>query len=1519
MGCSRLSSGVRWGLAAVLAAVAAGAAGAVVLDRTTAGRALALNWMLDRLQPLLDGTIQVGSVGPGGIWGGATLRELVVLNGQGRPVATVDSVRARYSLRGLLGGAPAIADLRLWSPVVVDEPGPDGRSRLAAVFAPGRVQGDVGGPDDDGVASRPRFAIHGARIHDGALVLRNATGDERRLEGIEAELASIVFAPEQGKAFAAEVDSLTAVYLLEDARLAVAVAEAAAEGTANEIVLAADRFRLPSSVAAGRASARQDENGRWSVVLEVEQARSALADFAWLDFVAKRLEGGLAQGVATGAWRLESGPDGLALDAIGGAVEWDGGRMALSGGVSWDGSASGSAAAAPRFRELRTVAESVDVHAAAQLLPPVTAARLRETEAQVVSGELVVDGAPDSLVVAASLVLLGGPGSDTLALATGSGTVLGNYRSVRDLALDATFGDYRLARALHPRFPWAGPGRVAIWATGDLPTGMEVRVSATRSAAPPPLPSPPLAPTVGVLDSVSFAGTLYGTEEVAVVEGEATAAPLALASLERLWPGPVRLAGPDFSAVSGTVAVSGPLERLRMAAELTTPAGPVAAEGEVSLLDPTAGYDLSISARDFRLSELAPGVPGPAVLSGTARVVGTGASLDSMRGAVAVALGLSTVGPVQVDTLAARARVGDDGLLHVESFVARASGFDLTSDGGSLGFAPGTASNAEGVVVGVSSPSIRPLRPLFMGENLVAWDELSSIEQGFMIETDGVNPDTFPDARDIRFDGSAEGKLLLRGTLGDLTASLSVTARELAYGPHSVGMLKVDGDARGLRILPPEPEPGSATNAPAPPITLSGTVEAADSVVLGERRFASVRVEGAYSLDGAGRAQVRVHRADGESYQAQASIRVEGDRGRVDLDRLVLQFDDLRWNLQSPAQIVWSPEAVVVHDFGLVRPGGNGLRLHADGRLALRDGASEFALETTGLDLALVGRLLQLEAPPIGIAQAEVRVGGTADAPRWDGFARIENAALGALRFDSVSAEGSYAGRTMNVQAGWWTGARETLAVAGDVPLDLRFAAEDRVPDELIDLEIAADSFPLALVLGAVNGLEEVNGILAGGVRLRGTRAALSPDGKIRVEGGAGLVEALGVRLSSGDMEMALSPDGMVRVDGSLESGGGSVQVRGVVDASQPLNPAFDLAFWPRGLQVVNRRDMEAAVTGDAVTLTGSYTAPFVEGTLEVDGGTVYLEEFQRSAEMLSFYDRNLFEAATEGAGPDAVAVGRNPFLANLRVLVEMHVGRGNWLRSREMNIETEGDLTVTFDRQRNELILYGAVEVVRGSYTGLPRPFAMTEGEFEFPGTPGFDPNVSVTAESRLRSREGQPIVVTADISGPLNSLRLELASDAGPGVTEGDIYSYLLTGQPQSAGQARVDAGVNLLVGRVANQIGNLLAPQLSLDQLSVSQAELSQAAATIGASSLQVEFGRYVRDNVFLKGVYQRGYCADPTLPVNSGGARVEVEMPRDVTLEGFFENRCTREGLRGLGGLSLDRAWIWGLSFFRDWGY
>ena len=284
----------------------------------------------------------------------------------------------------------------------------------------------------------------------------------------------------------------------------------------------------------------------------------------------------------------------------------------------------------------------------------------------------------------------------------------------------------------------------------------------------------------------------------------------------------------------------------------------------------------------------------------------------------------------------------------------------------------------------------------------------------------------------------------------------------------------------------------------------------------------------------------------------------------------------------------------------------------------------------------------------------------------------------------------------------------------------------------------------------------------------------------------------------------------------------------------------------------------------------------------------------------------------------------RNQFLEHLRVLVDVDIGRGNWLRSRELNVETAGDLSLTFDRQGNQLTLQGEMEVVRGTYNLGGRSLRITEGGFQFVGTPGFNPGVSITAEDRLRTREGQPLVITADISGTLISPVPTLSSDSEIAISEADLVNYLFLGRPTSAlidegVGASVGAGQNLLWGQVANQIGYLLARQLDVDHLSVSQAEQSQAGAAFGASSLQVEVGWYLLDDVFFTGVYQRGFCADPTLPVSSGGVRVEVGMPRDVTLEGFYEGRCTRERYHGLGDLSLELARIWGFSFFREWGY
>ena len=288
---------------------------------------------------------------------------------------------------------------------------------------------------------------------------------------------------------------------------------------------------------------------------------------------------------------------------------------------------------------------------------------------------------------------------------------------------------------------------------------------------------------------------------------------------------------------------------------------------------------------------------------------------------------------------------------------------------------------------------------------------------------------------------------------------------------------------------------------------------------------------------------------------------------------------------------------LVVNDFGLIRPGAEGLRALADGSLAFGEAESDFELQVTDLDLGIVGSLLQLPLFPAGLATAEVRVTGSGADPEWEGSFQVEDAEYETIRFDRVAAAGRYSGRSVEGGIESWIGGRRTLRVDGTAPIDLRLRAVDaRIPDEAVDLDIVADSFPAAIALGFLRSLEEVDGTLTGDVTVGGRRSDLEPDGVFRLENATGLLAPLGVRLSAVDFDMALSPDGTVAVDGSGVSGG-TIEVRGTVGAGDPSDVVLDLAFWPREFRLVDRRDMVAAVSGDSITLTG-----YIQPILRVEG-----------------------------------------------------------------------------------------------------------------------------------------------------------------------------------------------------------------------------------------------------------------------------------------------------------------------------
>lgn len=1491
----RRSPGARLFIWAVLTAAGlcvAGVAGGVVISHTAAGRGLALDWVLGRLRPEINGSLTVGSVSPGGLLGGATLHDVRIRDREGHTVLAVDSVRASYSLASFLGGPPGLEDLELWSPTVDIAP-PDGRQlRLDSLLVSGgglpadsAAAGDAPGQEDAG------FVIRGARIHGGTVVARDVEGAVLHIRGIEARLGRMEMGTGPEPTLVAAVDELDLSYPLGIGVLELRAIRGTVRAREPTVDMEVEHFELPASAGRGTIHTQWNVDG-WSAVFDLDVDRMALTDLAWID-------GRFDRGTARGGVRIATDPSGSRIEFFGGRAELGSARLGFSGAFQ--------VAEYVRFEGLGVQPERLPAAELNRwLAEPLEVAGL-------LSGDVRLDGEPGRLTAAGRLVIRSEDGGGTLARVSGRGTVLARG-AVEDVSLTAAELDYRLLATLVPQVPWSGRGDMAVRLDGDLRTGMDVEIAANRSASE------------GEASSVAVRGRVYGDTAISLVDLQARLDPLSLTMLAGMYP--------DFplsGAVSGTVSLSGSLEELEFASDLQTAAGPLAAEGRINARDPAAGYHVDASVDDFRLSEFVAGLPDSVILSARATLNGRGLDLETVRGGLVLKVEPSTIGLLKVDSAGLEAWVDEDGLLRVESVYADAGGVGVRGAG-----TLGTVSPAgDGVTLGVSSPSIHPLRDVFMGANLVAWDELLPIEQINMIEFDGVDPDTFPRARDIRFGGRADGRIRVEGAVRDLAAHAEITFEELEYGQFQAHSAHADLAVRGLGL--PESRPAAEANdsvppvsaSPAPgPVVISGTVTG-DSVSFRDRQYRSSLLEGSFGLGTGGRLRALISRSATESYDVQGVVGLGAEGGRIDLDRFTVVRDDRRWNLRGPARFEWDAEAVRVRNFGLIRPGTSGLRVRAAGLLARRDGESDFELEIAELDLGVVGSLLQMEAPPTGVVSANLRAGGSGRDPRWTGTLEASDIELGTFSFDRVSANGSYSGRALATQLEAWSGGRRNLRAEGTVPLDLRLVSvTERIPDDPVDLRIEADSFPAAMVLGALDGLEGVTGTVSGDVQLGGRPSALEPEGSLRLRDGQATVAAFGTRLSSAAIDLDLDPSGVVTVNGSAVSGG-SLDVRGTVDLAGIQNDiGLELAFWPREFQIVDRIDIEAAVTGDSVVLTNTFNYPLIMGEVEVVDGTVYIEEFQRSAEIVDLYDPALLSAATAQLGlgveeDEEDALGqRIPFLQNLRVIVDLDLGRGNRLWSPRMNVETSGDLSLTFDRAGNQFIIFGDANVVRGTFSLGSRTLRMTEGVFRFPGTPGFDPGISVTAVTRLPACEGEPQEVTTNLSGTLLQPRISIQSDAERATSESQLFNLLLLGRCSStigsAATASVLPGWDLLAGQVGNVLGNEFAREL-VDYLSVSRADFGMAPTALGASSLEVEVGRYLRDNVFAIGVYRRGYCADPTIPVSSGGLRLEVALPRDVTMESFLEGRCTREQYRGLDDVSLQLARIWGFSFFREWGY
>ena len=1498
--------------AVVLLALAVGATSTVLLlTRTTVGQAIVLEAALRRVEGVVNGEILVSGIRSTGLHRGVRLVGVQVMAPDGSPLLVADSLEAEYSVGNILRGDVLLAGVTFWRPTFTITRSRPGESFNISAFLAGRrgvddspreaarappvTEDGTGGGAPEPVAGEPegggRLVLEDVTIYDGSLDVRypisSIPGPESRVvtepgpagqglmrhlgfRGIDAHLDRLSIVDPEVEGLRVDVDRFTMEGRVFRDPVRVEEFGGRVEWLDDRILVTADRLRLPGTEASGLATVDLIEGSTPELTLDFVATELDLADLRWLQPAMPEAQGSAGIGVSLG-------PGGV-------QVRWSAARLVVAGGgVAGEGVFNRPRGGVASVEDVFVDVSGIPVSFLANYLPSLQRLNGR------VHGHLGLSGTMEALAVTGRLALLE-PGAGPTTGEIDGVLHLRGPMGATDLHARFTPIDLSLANRFAEGLRLAGAMTLDLNANGRLDEGVRVAVDATY-------PDPESKES-----HLTVEGSFTDIEGEVFVSLEGDLEPLSIAGLFGEESVLSRL-----GVARGTVAANGTLSEMVLRTDLTTGGGYLRLESRFDVRSPLASYRLLGASRDFDLQQVFPALPAETVFSGSLDIRGEGGDLRTAELAGDVQLTASRFAHLDVDTASVQLRISD-GLLTVDTLQSVIGG--VTVEGaGSLAIVG--SESTERLQVRFAAENLEGLRPLLLGPDVIARDTLSALELS-ILALEEIDLDTLPTLAQIAVSGSMDGSLTLGGSLEALAVSGQAHLEDGRYGDSRMGDVVVSFSATGLL---------SSERA------FEADIDGDDIRIL-DRAFDSISVRLEYQ-EPRGRVNLFVVHSEEETYQARVAFEQEDDVRTLHLDELVLRFPNERWNLGGPATITWDPDGLTFRDLRIIRPGVGGMRLQARGRLPFQ-GAADFDLSVQGLDVSRVAHVLQMSERLEGVVDVELEVAGSDAEPVMSGTLSAADFRFREYEFERMIGAMDYHDRAVTGGIALWKDSVQVLTVSGKLPLDLAFhAVLDRIPDESINLAIAAQQLPLSLLLAPFESYQEVVGTLSGRVELGGTTESLAPSGQLTISEGGAFLRGLGVRQQAMNGTLDWFPDGRVEVDGSVRALG-TASVQGTVTLAPASDPGFDLAVNLDAFQAMNRQDVTGRLSGN-FRLEGSYRRPVVSGNLRVDEGTIFVEEFQRAAEIVNLSDPAFYEVVdTTVVDLRPLLAGQNPFLRNIRMEnMTLAVQRNSWIRSDRMDVELDGELQVLYDRLTQDLAMVGTLEAVRGSYGAFGRQFQVDGGTLRFLGTPGINPDLNIQASNRVRSVQGDRFSITAGVTGTLVSPRIGLTSDQA-GVTEDDLLSYLYFGRPTYAltsGQnqalgaagALLGSGMTLGINTLSNRLGAAVAQGLGLgvDYLSITQDDLGALGDPgIGGvlGTTVVETGLYVADDFFLT-VLLRPLSAGSQL----AGIRFEWVASNAFTIESFWEERFFRGRVVGFNELGIQPEKGLGLFIFREWAY
>lgn len=301
-----------------------------------------------------------------------------------------------------------------------------------------------------------------------------------------------------------------------------------------------------------------------------------------------------------------------------------------------------------------------------------------------------------------------------------------------------------------------------------------------------------------------------------------------------------------------------------------------------------------------------------------------------------------------------------------------------------------------------------------------------------------------------------------------------------------------------------------------------------------------------------------------------------------------------------------------------------------------------------------------------------------------------------------------------------------------------------------------------------VHAAEELAGIATVSISATGSVTEPTLEGEIKVQDVSFGMLNPSVEVSNVQADIFIKDNQVVLKRFNATANDGSINGSGSALLFDPLNTLeAELDFRSLFFQPVS--DLQVTMTGKLVALgraeVDGRTLPLIKGTVVIDDAR-YEKEF--GLDLVREKITSLFRSTRVSL----VAADKPDTPIGLDITIS---GDSTGFVNTNL-VKAELSPRLRLKGNTGELLLNGVIIIPNGRFDLGGKHFEITSGVIRFTGE-GFEPDISVSAETRTVDTEGLPLTIFIEISGPASDIRILLSSDTG--LAQEKLMSLLTAGQ--------------------------------------------------------------------------------------------------------------------------------------------